>query len=379
MDADQPATLNGPPARPPHEGAPAQRIAASAPCWSTPRRMGRVHRGFAAALLTFGLAGPALADETKPADAADPAQVQALTRASNAVLGIDVRAVEGARSADTLGAVRRGSGVVVGPDGLMLTIGYLILEAERIDIVLDDQRRVPARPVAYDLATGFGLVQALAPLPMPPAPLGVASSVTEAEPLLFASGGQEGQVSVARLASRRDFAGYWEYFIHGALFTAPARPDHSGAGLFNGKGELVGIGSLIVADAKGEGERSPGNMFVPIDLLKPIFSELRERGRSQSSTRAWMGLSCAEDAGLLRVVRVARDSPAEAAGIVPGDQIVSIDGRAVDRLGTLWQALWSGGGTEREVRLRVKRAGVERDHLVQTVDRMSTLERARGI
>jgi S1-C subfamily serine protease len=350
---------------------------------STTARRGRIAGGIAAGLLAaaaLGLTGGiASAQATAPGADAEPARAEALVRASNAVIGLDVHVVEGARSAETLGALRRGSGVVIGPDDLVLTIGYLILEADRIDLVLDDQRRVPATPVAYDLATGFGLVQALVPLPMPPAPLGQAAGVKDEEPLLFVSGGRGGQVSIAKLESRREFAGYWEYFIEGALFTAPARDDHSGAGLFNRDGELVGIGSLVVADAKGGGQRSPGNMFVPIDLLKPVFAELREQGRSSASSRAWLGLNCIEDsAGRLRVIRVGRDSPAEQAGIVAGDEIVAIDGQEVHQLAALWKALWRGGA-DRDVRLAVKRGDAVSEQRLRSVDRASNIRRARGI
>ena len=207
----------------------------------------------------------------------------------------------------------------------MLTIGYLVLEAESVEIRPDDGRRIPARVVAYDLATGFGLVQALAPLRIEPVPFGTSSAATRDEPLMVASGGDDGTVSIARLLSRRSFSGYWEYHIDDALFTAPARRDHSGAGLFNGRGELIGIGSLFVIDAAGaEGGRSPGNMFVPVDLLKPILAELRERGASRASTRAWMGLNCVERSGEVRVMKVSDDSPADVAGLQPGDRIMRI-------------------------------------------------------
>ena len=137
---------------------------------------------------------------------------------------------------------------------------------------------MPARVVAYDLASGFGLVQALAPLGIEPAPLGVSAKIASDEPLLFASGGDERDLSLARMVSRRPFSGYWEYHIEDALFTAPARTDHSGAGLFNADGELVGVGSLIVGNAAGgDGPAMRGNMFVPVDLLKPILAEMRPR------------------------------------------------------------------------------------------------------
>jgi len=308
-------------------------------------------------------------------------QSKALARASDAVLGLRATAVEGARSAATLGREREGSGVVISADGLVLTIGYLVLEAENVELRPDDGRRVPARVVAYDLATGFGLVQALAPLRIDPVPFGTASAASRDEPLMVASGGDDGTVSIARLLSRRAFSGYWEYHIDDALFTAPPRRDHSGAGLFNGRGELLGIGSLFVTDAAGPDARgrSPGNMFVPVDLLKPILAEMRERGSSRASTRAWMGLNCMERGGEVRVMRVNDDSPADVAGLQAGDRIMRIDGAAVGDLAALYHALWAGGAPERAVTLEILREGRPQTIVVQTVDRAKTLRRAEGV
>jgi serine protease Do len=332
----------------------------------------------------LGLASGALAAPApRPDTPAGDAQAQALARASNAVLGVSARATDGALSSDTLGRERRGSGVVI-DDGLVLTIGYLILEAEDIDLHPDNGGSVPARMVAYDVATGFGLLQALLPLRLAPVPLGNALEVADSEPLMFASGadgqGTAGSLSVARLASRRPFSGYWEYHIEGALFTVPARPDHSGAGLFNARGELVGIGSLLVTDVLGKSEaRHPGNMFVPVDLLKPILSELRERGSSRASMRAWLGLNCQESEGAVRVIRVSKESPAEEAGLEPGDLILKIDGVAVQSLEQLYKTLWSNETPERDVAIEISRGADFRTLNVRAVDRMKTLRKAKGI
>ena len=313
-------------------------------------------------------------------------QSRALERASQAVVGVQVLALEGARSVATLGRVRQGSGVVIGPDGLVLTIGYLVLEADQVQLVLDDERAVPARVVGYDLATGFGLLQPLAPLRIAPAPLGGSRAVSADEPLLIASGGDSGQLSAARLVSRRSFSGYWEYRIDEALFTAPARTDHSGAGLFNGRGELVGIGSLVVADTRPDsadaaraGPRVPGNMFVPIDLLRPILAEMRTVGMSSASRRAWLGVNCVEQAGVLHVVRITSDSPAEIGGLRIGDRITAIDGTAVNTLESLWTRLWSGGPAERDVTLEIERDGARQNVGLRSIDRAQAIKRPGGV
>jgi S1-C subfamily serine protease len=327
------------------------------------------------------LAAASAAASPPVSDSADlRAKTEALARASRAVVGVRAIAVEDARSSASLGRARQGSGVVIGDDGLVLTIGYLILEADHVEVVLDGRRVIPARVVAYDLASGFGLLQPLAPVHLPPARLGSSSALQDDEPLLIASGGEDGDLSVARMVSRRPFSGYWEYHIDGALFTAPPRTDHSGAGLFNANGELLGIGSLLVLDALGPDKpRMPGNMFVPIDLLKPILPELRTRGATRASTRPWLGLNCVEIDGIVRVVRTAPDSPAEEIGLRPGDQIVRIDDVSVDGLEGLYKTLWRGDAAEREVTLVIRRGSVEQTLQVRTQDRMKTLRRAQGI
>ncbi|MEF7613421.1 S1C family serine protease [Aquincola sp. MAHUQ-54] len=349
--------------------------------------MGRERRALLAACLTAGVMLVAVlgavvnvAVAATPPALTEQAQADALRRAHAAVVGVQSLAVAEAHSNSALGRVRQGSGVVIGHDGLVLTIGYLILEADQVQLVVDDERHVPARVVAYDVATGFGLLQALTPLRVEPAPMGSAQALAADEPLLMASGGETAVMALTQLVSRRSFAGYWEYLIDGALFTAPAQPWHSGAGLFNARGELVGIGSLVVAHALGDSEAPlPGNMFVPIDLLPPILAELQRNGLSAASRRAWLGVNCVENAGQVRVVRVSAESPAALAGLQPGDRIERIDGTVVGSLAALWQALWRGGQPEREVTLDIVRGDAPQTVKLQTVDRMKTLRRAQGI
>jgi S1-C subfamily serine protease len=303
----------------------------------------------------------------------------ALARASAAVVGVQATAIEDAGSVATLGRERQGSGVVIGADGLVLTIGYLILEADHVDLLLDGDRTVPARVVGYDLATGFGLLQALAPIATEPAPLGSAAQLPPGEPLLVASGGEDAALGLVRMVSRRPYSGYWEYHIDGALFTSPPRPDHSGAALFNADGELLGIGSLIVPDALGKDQPPlPGNMFVPIDLLKPILAEMREHGASRGSTRAWLGVNCVEYEGQVRVVRLSAASPAEEAGLLPGDRIVAVDGVAVADLESFYKALWQRDA-EREVSLDIRRGPSDQTVRLHSMDRMKTLRRPQGV
>jgi serine protease Do len=311
------------------------------------------------------------------------AQVQALQRAGDAVVALRVTATEGATSAESLGARRSGSGVVIGPDGLILTIGYLLLEAETIEVITQDDRTLPARQVAYDLATGFGLLRPLVPLHgIAPVPLVGVGGLSLGEPLLVAAGGNSGtEVGFTRLLAVRPFSGYWEYHIESALFTSPPVPNHSGAALFNRNGELLGIGSLFVLEAaEGREQRMiPGNMFVPVELLQPVLDEMQATGRSSASIRPWLGLSSSERNGRVQIERVDRQGPARAAGLQPGDVVLEVDGIQVATLEAFYKQLWKRPAPDAEVELTVQQGSETRKVRVHAVDRMKTLRKPTGI
>ncbi len=331
--------------------------------------------------LASGLVLVATSHAAAPA-ATPPAQavIEALTRANAAVVGVKVTAAEGAKSASTLGRNRSGSGVVIGPDGLILTIGYLMLEADNIQIVTQDERTVPATAVAYDLATGFGLIRPLLPLRgIAAVPLGTHRSMNPGETLMVATGGEEGDVGMTRLVSKRPFSGYWEYHIESAIFTSPPVANHSGAPVFNQRGELLGIGSLFVGDALGEAPRIPGNMFVPVDLLKPILAEMTATGSTTKSRRPWLGVTSAEQAGRVQVVRVTADGPAAASGIEAGDFILAVDGTRVASLEEFYKKLWARANPEDEVKLTVLQGAEVKVLTVKAVDRMTTMVKPSGI
>lgn len=332
-----------------------------------------------AGLATTVLCGlPALAASPPAAQQAD---FEALTRAVQAVVGLQVTATEGARSAETLGRQRSGSGVVIGADGLILTIGYLMLEADSIQVTTHDNRVIPARPVGYDLATGFGLVRPLLPLRgVQPVVLGNAGDTAISAALIAATGGEDGGMGVTQLVSTRPFSGYWEYHIEKALFTSPPLANHSGASLFNQKGELLGVGSLFVGDAMGGGGRGlPGNMFVPVDLLKPILAEMQQTGGTRVSHRPWLGLSSTEQGGRVQIVRVSRDSPAQDAGLSAGDVVLAIDGEKVSTLEAFYKRLWARPEPESDVQLTVLKGAEIRQVTVRAIDRVKTMRRPAGI
>ena len=343
---------------------------------------------FAAAVFSTAAAQEAPA---VPLSAATVSQMMdAMARARTSVVGIRVKATEGARSAETLGEQRLGSGVVIGPDGLILTIGYLLLEAQQIDIITHDNKTWPATTVAYDIATGFGLLKPLLPLQdLSPVTMGSLQDLKKGDPLLAATGatgkGNNGGISVTELISQRAFSGTWEYHIDTALFTSPpvasSQGNHSGAPLFNIRGELMGIGSLLVMDAAGENKRLPGNMFVPTDLLKPVLAELQQSGSSAQSHRPWLGLTSSDRGGKIQILRVSQDSPAEEAGLEPGHVVVAVDGVDVTTLESFYKKLWARARPSDTVRLSV-RAGEHEEVKIMELkpqDRMLTLKKPAGI
>lgn len=343
------------------------------------RTLGRCSSWFwrvlAASLLALGQAAAAAPRPTQA-----QAMLDALTQANAAVVGVQVRAIDGSRTAQTLGQERNGSGVVIGPDGLILTIGYLMLEADQIQIVTQDHKTLPARAVAYDLATGFGLLKPLLPLRgIKPVKLGSLKELELGEPVVVATGGEDGGVAVTQLVSKRAFSGNWEYHIEAALFTSPPIADHSGAPLFNRKGELVGIGSLLVLDATGKGDGLPGNMFVPVDLLKPILAELQKTGSSKQSRRPWLGLTSSDQGGHVQVLRVNPDSPAQSAGLQPGDLVLAVDGTKVVTLEAFYKKLWDRAEPDAEIQLTVLQGADVKTISVHAVDRMTTLQKPAGI
>jgi S1-C subfamily serine protease len=343
----------------------------------------------AAFMCAFGLS---LADAAAPAASANAAAsaqdtINALTKAQSAVVGVQVTAAVGARSAETLGEQRSGSGVVIGADGLVVTIGYLILEADSIQITTTDKKTVPARVVAYDLATGFGLIRPVVPLRgIAPVALGGTQDIKTGEALMASTGASpddDADVNMTQLVSKRAFSGYWEYHIDSALFTSPPMQNHSGAPLFNQKGELLGIGSLFVMDAlpsqNGQNLRLPGNMFVPVDLLKPIMSEMLQTGSSKLSKRPWVGLTSAEQGGRVQIVRVNKDGPAQAAGLQPGDVVLAVDDAKVANLETFYKKIWDRATPEAEIKLTVLQGADLKTITLKPVDRMSTMKKPAGI
>ncbi len=278
------------------------------------------------------------------------------------------------RSVRNLGREREGSGVVIDSTGLVVTIGYLMVEAHAVEVQSNDGRTVPAQVVGYDHATGFGLVRTLAPLKVRPLALGKSADLKEGAPLLIASFGGVSRVLPVELIAKREYAGSWEYLLEQAIFTAPAHPAWSGAALINSKGELVGVGSLIVGDVSGKGDGVVGNMFVPIELLPPILGDLISLGRVSGPGRPWLGLTTEEARGRLIVSRVVPGGPAEKAGMRRGDVIVGVAGAEPKTLADFYRKVWAVGDAGVTVPLDVQHGGETRRVEIKSMNRLDHLK-----
>lgn len=285
----------------------------------------------------------------------------------SAVVAVQAKIQEGARSAAALGHARQGSGTLI-REGLVLTIGYLVVEAESIHVTNGEGKTVPATLAAYDHASGFGLVRLSEPLAGKPMTLGDAATLEEADQAIVASA--SANPSLVEVVSRRLFTGNWEYLLESAIFTSPPVRDWSGAALIGRKGELLGVGSLVLPDAGSPGTRSPGNLFVPVDLLEPILEDLVARGRRSGPARPWLGVNAEHFMGRLYVARVSEGGPAEQAGIRTGDLVLGVGGEPVTNLAEFYRKLWASGAAGTEVPLRVLQGMEVRDVKVRSMDRL---------
>lgn len=290
------------------------------------------------------------------------------------VVGLRAAIPEDAFTANTLGTEREGSGVVIRDDGLVLTIGYLVTEAETVWLTARGGAAVPAHVLGIDAESGFGLVQALGRLGVAPVPLGSAASAVAGDRVTLADG--TGRAVAAAIVARQEFAGYWEYLLEDAIFTAPAHPMWGGAGLIDAEGRLLGIGSLRLEMQGGEGG-SEINMVVPVDLLAPVLDDLLTRGRPAKPPRPWLGAYAADSDGQVVVMSVAEGGPAARAGLRRGDVIADLRDDAVEGLADFYRKLWGSGPVGTEVPIRVVRGGREAWLRVRTADRASFLRRPR--
>ncbi len=301
-----------------------------------------------------------------------------LERVLRGLVGLRANVPADAFTAGTLGTERFGSGALIRADGIVLTIGYLITEADSVWLISADGRAVAGHPIAYDQSTGLGLVQALGRLDLPVVELGGGESGALGKPAVMAAGGGGRERAIeTKVVGRQEFAGYWEYLLDDAILTAPAHPFWSGGALIGEDGRLLGIGSLIMQQGDGQGRRHDLNMSVPVSLLPPILDDLLTLGRVNAPPRPWLGVYVMESEGGLVIGGLADDGPAERAGVRPGDRVVGIGDEEVGDLATLWRRLWASGQAGATVRLNLVRGDNEVAIAVTTADRARFLRAPR--
>jgi S1-C subfamily serine protease len=304
----------------------------------------------------------------------------AVRQALPAVVKVLARIPGRARSAQTLGTERAGTGVVIDEDGLVLTVGYMILEADEVVVTTASGRKLPATVVAYDYETGFGLVRTAIPPKVTPVKLGDSETLKERDEALVAGFGGEDTVQRVMVTARREFAGFWEYLLEHAIFTVPPYGEFAGAALLSRDGTLLGIGSLQVSDAWRDGGKTlPGNVFLPVERLKPILADLVAHGRSEGKPKPWLGVYVTENLGRVVVSGTADGGPAAAAGVKRGDVIAGIAGQSVTDIADFYRKLWAAGEAGVDVRLQIERATLMRDITVTSGDRYKFIRRDNSL
>jgi S1-C subfamily serine protease len=297
-----------------------------------------------------------------------------LDKVLSSVVALRTEVPDDAFTAPILGTERAGNGVLIGKNGLVLTIGYLITEAQSVWLFGKGGGAVPGHVVGYDQETGFGLVQALSHLGVPPLELGDSSAVREGDPVIVAAHGGRTRSTKAQVNAVREFAGYWEYVLDAAIFTAPPHPNWGGTGLIGQDGRLLGIGSLFVQETTAGGESSDGNMIIPIDILKPIVDELIRFGSTTKPARPWLGLYAAESEERILIAGLANGGPAQQADIQVGDLIVGVAGAEPQDLVDLFRKIWRLGEAGVVVPLTVWRENATVDVRVRSASRADFLK-----
>ena len=296
----------------------------------------------------------------------------AVAAALPAVVGVKTSIPENRRSAQTLGTEREGHGILLDEKGLVVTIGYLIMEAATVVVTDIEGNELPARIVGYDYESGFGLVRTETPIHQKPMRFGDSDQLAlRSEVYVAGLGGAKAALKV-KVAGRREFAGYWEYLLDNAIFTVPAYPLWGGSALVGQDGELLGVGSLLVQEALGPGAPAfPGNMYVPINRLKPIFEELVSTGKLSTPPRPWLGLYTLEHMGRLVVGGISDGGPADRAGLQRGDILQALNGEVLDDVADFYRKLWASGPAGTTVKLRMERENDAFEVTVRTGDRTS--------
>jgi S1-C subfamily serine protease len=298
-----------------------------------------------------------------------------LDRVLSSIVGLHSIIPQDGFTAETLGTERAGNGVVI-DDGLVLTIGYLITEAEAVWLHLGDGRVMEGHSLGFDAVTGFGLVQALGYMNIGPLPIGTSAATKVGDRVVVGGAGGRTRSVASQIAAKQEFAGYWEYLLDEAIFTHPAHPNWGGAGLISSSGELIGIGSLQL-ERERSGKAEHVNMIVPIDLLKPVLDDLRRFGKVNRPARPWLGMYSTEIDNRVVVIGISGNGPAARAELKAGDVILAVKGEKITSQSGFYRKLWALGAAGVDVPLTVHHEGVTSDVVLASTDRTKLLKGPR--
>jgi S1-C subfamily serine protease len=286
-----------------------------------------------------------------------------------AVVSITAHIPEDAMSADLLGTERSGHGVFIREDGLIVTVGYIVLDAETIWVGTDENTLVPAYLIANDFDSGLALLKPSLPVDVHAVELGSAADLETGEPVFVVGSGGISDTIEARVVAKHEFAGRWEYLLEEAVYTAPVHPGWAGTAMLDGSGRLCGIGSLMLQDPGISTREAPVNLIIPIDTIAPVLNELCQYGRRRTPPRPWLGMLIHEDEEQLLVAGVYRGCPADSAGLRPGDIIVRVCGRPPFSLADFLRRVWARGPAGVSVPLTVLRDSELVEVTVETTER----------
>lgn len=291
-----------------------------------------------------------------------------LDRAINSVVKVRTSIPAAAFTADVLGTERIGSGVLINNSGLILTVGYLVTEAETVWLTTNLNQSIPGHVVAYDQSSGLGLVQALGSLDIDASELDSSDLVTVNDDIFFISHGGIEHSLCSKISRIDEFAGYWEYLLEAAIYTSPPHPQWGGAAVFNKKGHIIGIGSLFLQEIF-EGQNLQGNLAIPTSILKSIMGDMLEFGRSSAPARPWLGMYAVESEKTLTVNSLARYGPAELAGVLQGDKVVGVGEESVSTLANFFRSVWTLGAAGVSVPININRNGNQLQLVINSIDR----------
>ena len=291
-----------------------------------------------------------------------------LDSAINSVVKVRTSIPAAAFTADVLGTERIGSGVLINNSGLILTVGYLVTEAETVWLTTNLNQSIPGHVVAYDQSSGLGLVQALGSLDIDASELDSSDLVTVNDDIFFISYGGIEHSLCSKISRIDEFAGYWEYLLEAAIYTSPPHPQWGGAAVFNKKGHIIGIGSLFLQEIF-EGQNLQGNLAIPTSILKSIMGDMLEFGRSSAPARPWLGMYAVESEKTLTVNSLARYGPAELAGVLQGDKVVGVGEESVSTLANFFRSVWTLGAAGVSVPIKINRNGNQLQLVINSIDR----------